>query len=147
MPSHAPVALCGTSASTSHFLLLTSYCSSLTAYCSLLTAVQIPANSAPQRSQYHSVGRLSVPHSPHLSVLATPGAPVLAPLDAGAGAGGASIVRAAGDDWLGLLGRRGEGFCCSSSETDLRKVSSSSGDADAPADTVGSSRGREGRGA
>jgi hypothetical protein len=28
------------------------------------------ANSAPHRSQYHSVGRLSVPHSPHLSVLA-----------------------------------------------------------------------------
>ena len=38
---------------------------------------QMPASSAPQRSQYHSVGRLSVPHSPHLSVFATPGAPGL----------------------------------------------------------------------
>ena len=37
----------------------------------------MPASSAPQRSQYHSVGRLSVPHSPHLSVLATPVAPTL----------------------------------------------------------------------
>ena len=37
----------------------------------------MPASSAPQRSQYHSVGRLSVPHSPHLSVLATPAAPGL----------------------------------------------------------------------
>src|SRR2546426_2682299 len=27
------------------------------------------ANSAPQRSQYHSVGRLRAPHSPHLRVL------------------------------------------------------------------------------
>src|SRR6266487_4366787 len=38
---------------------------------------QMPASSAPQRSQYHSVGRLSVPHSPHLSVLAPPAAPGL----------------------------------------------------------------------
>ncbi len=31
---------------------------------------QSAANSAPQRSQYHSVGRFSVPHSPHFNVFA-----------------------------------------------------------------------------
>src|SRR6185437_10585540 len=79
---------------------------------------QIPANSAPQRSQYHSVGRLSVPHSPHLSVLATPGAPGLA-------AAGASAARPA-PELPGLLPRRaaaGAGFR-SSSATDLRNASS-----------------------
>ena len=42
----------------------------------LLTAYRSPysaANSAPHLSQYHSVGRLSEPHSPHFSVLATVG--------------------------------------------------------------------------
>lgn len=51
----------------------------------------MPASSAPHRSQYHSVGRFSVPHSPHLSVLATPAAPGLpAAVAAGAPPDGAS---------------------------------------------------------
>src|SRR5512144_3016797 len=83
----------------------------------------MPASSAPQRSQYHSVGRLSVPHSPHLSVLATPGAPAL-PDD---GAAGASTARepCAGAEPPGLLGRRAATGLASSSATDLRKASSS----------------------
>src|SRR5687768_3351122 len=95
----------------------------------------MPASSAPQRSQYHSVGRLSVPHSPHLSVLATPGAPVLAPADgaggAGAGAGAVSTERGAdapGWDTPGLLVlREVVAGLRSSSATDLRNASSSTG--------------------
>src|SRR5438045_1823924 len=90
----------------------------------------MPASSAPQRSQYHSVGRFKVPHSPHLSVLATPAAPGLA---------GACVVAASPDrppdpapGWL----RRedgaaetgcGAGFFSSSGATDLRKAISSTG--------------------
>ena len=42
-----------------------------------LPVFHTPASSAPHRSQYHSVGRFSVPHSPHLSVFATPAAALL----------------------------------------------------------------------
>src|SRR4051794_594053 len=88
-----------------------------------------PASSAPQRSQYHSVGRFKVPHSAHFKVLATPAAALLtlgvaAVCTAGSGALGAAVV-ATGDTIPGLLGRLpGRG---SSSDTDLRKASSSLG--------------------
>src|SRR6267378_2007663 len=90
----------------------------------------MPASSAPQRSQYHSVGRLSVPHSPHLSVLATPAPPGLP------GAAGWTAAAPDSDDrpavWAGLepglLDRRvGVAGFRSSSETDLRNASSSLG--------------------
>src|SRR3954469_7954245 len=78
-----------------------------------------PAISAPLRSQYHSVGRLRVPQSPHLRVLATAAA-ALGEEVAGAGAwvsrGGALVAV----DEKPPDGRRGV-----SSDTDFRKVSSS----------------------
>src|SRR3954454_1939199 len=93
----------------------------------------MPASSAPQRSQYHSVGRLSVPHSPHLSVLATPAAPALPGAALCPVVDGASVVRVAAlPDAPGLLCRldwapAGAGFRSSSGATDLRKASSSPG--------------------
>src|SRR4051794_29183244 len=92
----------------------------------------MPASSAPQRSQYHSVGRLSVPHSPHLSVFA----PVAAPGFPGAAvwlaAPEPSVARA--PDGPGLLPRRpelwagaGAGLRSSSGATDLRNAISSTG--------------------
>src|SRR5258705_11587177 len=94
----------------------------------------MPASSAPQRSQYHSVGRLSVPHSPHLRVLAPPAAP---------GCPGAAVWLAVPDpsddlaaDGPGLLPRRpevcagagaGAAFRSSSGATDLRNAISSTG--------------------
>src|SRR5258705_7545205 len=88
----------------------------------------MPASSAPQRSQYHSVGRLSVPHSPHLSVFAPPAAP---------GFPGAAVWLAVpapsadlAADGPGLLPRRPEvcaGFRSSSGATDLRNAISSTG--------------------
>src|SRR4051794_28601938 len=89
----------------------------------------MPASSAPHRSQYHSVGRLSVPHSPHLSVFAPPAAP---------GFPGAAVVWLAvpdpsadlAADGPGLLPRRPEGcggFRSSSGATDFRNAISSTG--------------------
>src|SRR5215207_2454349 len=90
----------------------------------------MPASSAPQRSQYHSVGRLSVPHSPHWSVFAPPAAP---------GFPGAAVWLAIpapsadlAPDGPGLLPRRpedgcGAGFRSSSGATDLRNAISSTG--------------------
>src|SRR6478735_729582 len=90
----------------------------------------MPASSAPQRSQYHSVGRFSVPHSPHLRVLATPAPPGFA----GAVCVGASLERPE-DPAPGLLrlpedvagGGAGAGFLSSPGATDLRNAISSSG--------------------
>src|SRR6476469_2463207 len=89
----------------------------------------MPASSAPQRSQYHSVGRFKVPHSLHLSVLATPAAPGLA---------GACVVAASperpAEPEPGLLRREagaetgcGAGFFSSSGAADVRKAISSTG--------------------
>jgi hypothetical protein len=94
----------------------------LTSHLSPLT-LQTPANSAPQRSQYHSVGRFSVPHSPHLRVFATPEATFAGAAGATSAGRGAAVAVCAG--MPGLLGRRTERL--GSSETDFKNSSSSPG--------------------
>jgi hypothetical protein len=86
-----------------------------------------PASSAPQRSQYHSVARFSVPHSPHFKVLAIPDAPLpVPPPDAAAGLGAEVVVPAGIPGLPGGPAIRDGGI---SPDTDLRKAISSTGPA------------------
>ena len=97
----------------------------------VLLPLYTPASSAPQRSQYHSVGRFSVPHSPHLSVLATPDAAFPPPPPAAAALGAedsrGAVVVVVPEGVSGLLVRRLAIRDGSSSDTDLRKAISSTG--------------------